>query len=246
MHEELASCRAALAAAAQQRQSDAALLQQAQTQLRQAQSQASIAENDAGALRHELEAEQAKRCNVEGASQSHVLQAQQAQALAAGARMKLAKTEGDALRERQRAEIAERAAADAVAHVAAAEAEATHAANALRGFKQQLEAEQLARTAAERQAQLSSEKLEAALKTCKQATDECGRVRRRNEQLEREVAALKQRLGEELGGCGCGGGADGVGGAGGLGEVFENLESMEQTMLRSVVGEGARSRTDTK
>ena len=55
------------------------------------------------------------------------------------------------------------------------------------------------------------------------------------EQLDREVASLKQRLGEL-------GGHSGTGG-GGLDEVFENLDEMEGLMRRSASGGGARSRT---
>ena len=46
-------------------------------------------------------------------------------------------------------------------------------------------------------------------------------MRRRNEQLEREVETLRQRLGE------------GSAGSVGLGDVYDNLESMEQIMMSS-------------
>ena len=91
----------------------------------------------------------------------------------------------------------------------------------LKRLAAQLDAERAARDESEKAAAQQRDKLEQASKTCKQATEECSRVRRRNEQLEREVETLRQRLGE------------GSAGSVGLGDVYDNLESMEQIMMSS-------------
>ena len=89
----------------------------------------------------------------------------------------------------------------------------------------QLEAERRARSDAERASAAHKEKLDGALKACRQAGEECERVRRRNEQLEREVDNLKQRLGE-LNGKGEGGGS--------INEVFDDIAAMERLVNRSL------------
>ena len=75
----------------------------------------------------------------------------------------------------------------------------------------QLAGEAKARRAAEEEASALKAQLEKALGACGTARDECVRVRRRNEQVERELKALKERMAAALGG--------GQGGGVGLDEV---------------------------
>lgn len=76
-----------------------------------------------------------------------------------------------------------------------------------------------AREKSERELDTVKKKFDEALKVCQKVSDECARVRRRNEHVERELENLKARL--HLG-------EDGVG----IDEVFKNLGQME-TIIKS-------------
>jgi chromosome segregation ATPase len=147
---------------------------------------------------------------------------QQANALATGSRFKVGKLEADLQRAVARADVAEQQLAAMESRLAAAEREAgserRRAAAEVGPARDQLDAERRARIEAERAGAAHKEKHEAALKACRQAGDECERVRRRNETLEREVESLKQRLGEQTGGSG----------PSSLNEVFDDLAAMER------------------
>lgn len=142
-------------------------------------------------------------------------------------RLKLAKVEADAQREAARADTAEQRAEAAEQRAAAAEQRAAvaeqRAATAEHAASEERARAQPAARQAREQRDTQREKLEDALRACKLATDECERVRRRNEQLERELSLLKQRLGELRA-------EEGGGGGGGLDEVFNSLGEMETIM----------------
>ena len=84
-------------------------------------------------------------------------------------------------------------------------------------MRKQVAAMSAAREREAAEAEAVKRKLADALHVCQTARDECGRVRRRNEQVERELIGLKERMGEPLDGTPCVG----------IEEVFKNLGQIE-------------------
>ena len=184
-----------------------------------------------------LKAEAARSAELQAALQKAEMavkaesaKAQQANALSSGARLKVGKLEDDLNKVSARAEVAESQLAMMERRAAEAEFAATDAmrrsAAEVGPAHQQIDAERAARHSAEQAAAATAKKLEAALKACRGASDECERVRRRNEQLEREVESLKRRLGEQQ--------QEAAGGPTSINEVYDDLAAMERLVNRSL------------
>ena len=186
-------------------------------------------ESGIGGLHSELAAVREQLRLSEQARANEERSAKQAAALSSGARLKANKLEADAAKATERAEAAEAQLMAMEQRLGAAEMAAEAARRSLPTEAgptiAQLEAERRARSDAERASAAHKEKLDGALKACRQAGEECERVRRRNEQLEREVDNLKQRLGE-LNSKGEGGGS--------INEVFDDIAAMERLVNRSL------------
>ena len=154
----------------------------------------------------------------------------QANALASGARLKAGMLEANLAKATARAEAAEAQLAAMESRCAAAEhsanSERTRTRTELGPLQQQLDKERAARSDAEAAASSHKEKLQEALKACRQATDECERVRKTNTRLERENESLRQRLGEQK--------AEANEGGTSINEVFDDLAAMERLVSRSL------------
>ena len=184
-----------------------------------------------------LQAAEARSAELEKALQraemaikAEAAKVQQANALSSGARLKVGKLDDDLKKATARAEAAEGQLAMMERRAGEAEFAAMEArrvaASEVGPAHQQIDAERKARHDAEQAAAATAKKLEAALKACRQAGDECERVRKRNDQLEREVETLRRRLGEQQ--------ADDAGGPTSIKEVFDDLAAMERLVNRSL------------
>mmetsp|Transcript_14460 Transcript_14460/g.31005 ORF Transcript_14460/g.31005 Transcript_14460/m.31005 type:complete len:323 (+) Transcript_14460:322-1290(+) len=174
----------------------------------------------------ELAAERARRKAAEGSSASCQAQAKAQQAVASGVVLKLQMLEKQAA-ESGSAVAAERRRADAAeARAAQAEAALRKASEALSSLREEAastaaRARGLEASMQETNKQQQSELLRTQ-RLCVDAKEECARVRRRNEQLERELASFRARCGIESSG---GAKVD-------IGEVMGNLEQMESLMAK--------------
>ena len=140
-------------------------------------------------LRMELEAAHAQREALELAFHG------------SGAHLTVVKLEDEARQAAERRREAEERALAAEERAIAAERAATAALEARaenERLREQLAAERLARAKAEQVADSLSEKLAVSTDTCRGAAEECSRVRRRNQTLERELRAVKLSEGESI------------------------------------------------
>ena len=221
---EVVRLRDALAESEQRRLRQAEMARRSEEQRASIEERAGSALGELKRLQDELAAEQARRAAAEGSGAANLQKGQQSETMLTAARLKCTKLEASARQEAERADAAAEAVAEAAARADAAErrrhaasAAASKAESELDALMAKLETETAARQAVEREAEARRRQLDEATRACGLATDECARVRRRCELLEREVATLKGRLGDELGG----------GGGVGIDEVFRNLGQME-------------------
>ena len=221
LREELARVRDALAESESMRSREATLARQSSGSQQVLERAVMDADAEAQRLRTALEAEQARTSSAEGSRQAAAAEINQLKALATGARLKNQKLEADVQRERAKCEAA-------AAHVAAAEAQAAAAAQMASNVQGKvasethaaLEREVATRKQAEKKAEALRMQLAEAMKACEAASAECARVRRRNEQLERELASERELANERHGE-----------GPQGLGAVFDRLDEMETMCL---------------
>ena len=213
LQQALLEARQELAEEQRLRAGEAALAQQAQQKLAardaQVQEQAAVLKR----LEAELQAEQTRRQAAEGSSQAQ-------QAVATGMGMKARKLEAQ-VEEQAQAQVrlqaaAEQAEARAVRAEELARREQQRGRSAvaeLGALKEQREADAAARQTLEGAKATLAKQLAEAQKLCLMAGEECSRVRRRNEQLERQVAnELARRQ------------------ATGVDQVLEDLEQLEGMM----------------
>ena len=166
-----------------------------------------------------LEAERAARAAAEGKGARDLEQAKSQQAVMSGVMLKMRNLEAELKTARSAVNATEglaealRAARDelhAITQRHRAEQQASEAAQ-----REALQRALSERERIERDLEVATRGLEEAKRLCATAGDECVRVRRRNTQMERELASLRQRCGVEPGG-------------GGMEEVMESLDQMEQ------------------
>jgi len=228
VHEELAAARHDLAESKAMRSRETAFAQQASQSRSALEAELERHAAQVQQLQGELDVERAKRTAAEGIAAAGQAQAKQQQAVAGGVLLKIKKLESDLAAANERAATEASSAAAAAKRAESAEAAAKALQLELQRARELIEAAATNKATGDRQlvsaeraaAGLSKKhekELSAAHQACAAASEECLRVRKRNEALERELGNLRERCG-----------LDRKSGLADTGTVLGNLEQMEE------------------